>query len=425
MKNRNKKKSLSGDNFSFADNAFAAAVDQALNDEISICDDTDNIFETIQIHNEAVAATDSNFFSDENEQQTTMHKSSNYPVTMRNASGPPHVADLPDMVNARPSLFKLNSVPILGKKWGNKSERSNLSNSSGERSVYSESNMVKPIPTRRLSRSRPSSWQIESEHEVGFQSNRAAISIIDRKIERVQGMKVIKFLPSDANTKISNKSNSISSQLNNSTHGIVLTRPSLHAKSSEKTNSTSNSYVVPMPIMPYETSRATFVRLVLGILFFCMSAAFAVCFGNGEVGSKMTFYLYNNFIIENGQIIDKIDGETANGSQLFQSIERLENIHAPNLKGKIEYHMPHVEIRGNDIEISIGEKAHAMEGDHFIELIWLRDIEGGEIVLAKGFGPSDKSPATLKARVPNGVTLVPYTFCNLHLLWQGDEFKIL
>ena len=118
------------------------------------------------------------------------------------------------------------------------------------------------------------------------------------------------------------------------------------------------------------------------------------------------------------------------GSQmpLFAKVAKLETanymgqinkpIYVPNSNGAPEKHLPTVSINGNDLEISAN---HVMTEEHYIQFMWLKD--GNDVVLAKELTPTEEKPV-LKAKVPSGVTLTPYLFCNLHGLWKGEPFTV-
>jgi superoxide reductase len=95
-------------------------------------------------------------------------------------------------------------------------------------------------------------------------------------------------------------------------------------------------------------------------------------------------------------------------------------IYPPNSNGVPEKHIPQVSIQGNDVEISAN---HVMTDEHYIQFIWLKDVKTNEVVLAKELTPQEEKPV-LRARVPSGVELRPYLFCNLHGLWKGEPFTV-
>ena len=120
------------------------------------------------------------------------------------------------------------------------------------------------------------------------------------------------------------------------------------------------------------------------------------------------------------------------GPPLFTTVKQIETanymgqigqpIYRPNVNGDPEKHMPKVKIDGTNIEVSV---PHVMTEEHFIQYMWLKDVKDDEVVLAKEFAPgSEAGNPSLKARVPNGVELQPYLFCNLHGLWKGETFVV-
>lgn len=92
----------------------------------------------------------------------------------------------------------------------------------------------------------------------------------------------------------------------------------------------------------------------------------------------------------------------------------------PNSVGAPEKHIPKIQLDGLTVTMSAN---HVMTPEHYIKYMWLKDAKTNEVVLAKELSPSENAPL-LTARVPSGVTLRPYLFCNLHQLWKGDEFTV-
>lgn len=118
-------------------------------------------------------------------------------------------------------------------------------------------------------------------------------------------------------------------------------------------------------------------------------------------------------------IVNKIEKGLYFGPNIVK-IKNQEKLYTPNTNGSPEKHLPNVKVNGNDIEISIN---HVMNDDHFIQFIWLRDVEKDEVVLVKACSINEGKPY-LKARVPSGVTLSPCLFCNLHGFWKGEPFTV-
>lgn len=99
-----------------------------------------------------------------------------------------------------------------------------------------------------------------------------------------------------------------------------------------------------------------------------------------------------------------------------------------NTKGAPEKHLPLVSVTGRSVQVVV---PHVMDEEkpHFIEYIWLKDIDSNVIVASKAFAATDKSPPTLTSYIPKkteGATtlLKPLLFCNLHGLWEGETFAV-
>ena len=120
------------------------------------------------------------------------------------------------------------------------------------------------------------------------------------------------------------------------------------------------------------------------------------------------------------------------GPPLFTTVKQLETanymgqvgkpIYQPNVSGDPEKHLPKIKIDGTNIEVSV---PHVMTEEHFIQYMWLKDTKINEVVLVKEFAPgAEAGNPILKAKVPSGVELQPYLFCNLHGLWKGEPFVV-
>ena len=119
-------------------------------------------------------------------------------------------------------------------------------------------------------------------------------------------------------------------------------------------------------------------------------------------------------------IVDKIEKETYFGLDI-QKLKNKEPLYKPNSNGAPEKHLPQITMNGNDIEIFVN---HVMTEEHYIQFIWLREAESGDVVVVKACTPEEEK-AFLKVRVPNGVTLTPCLYCNLHGLWKGEPFTVV
>lgn len=78
-----------------------------------------------------------------------------------------------------------------------------------------------------------------------------------------------------------------------------------------------------------------------------------------------------------------------------------------------EKHVPVIEADGATVTVKVGEVAHPMEEDHYIEFICLATTAGYQVAPLK---PGDAPQATFA--LPEGVEAVAaYEHCNKHGLW--------
>ena len=81
-----------------------------------------------------------------------------------------------------------------------------------------------------------------------------------------------------------------------------------------------------------------------------------------------------------------------------------------------EKHVPVVEIQGNDVKVMVGEAAHPMMPEHFIEWIFLQTTQGGH---RRSLSPGD-APEAHFVLGPDEKATVAYDYCNLHGLWKKE-----
>jgi len=177
---------------------------------------------------------------------------------------------------------------------------------------------------------------------------------------------------------------------------------------------------------------------IIPLLFISSSTAFAFSQQSpAEVNRRDAIQQTAAKILASGTIAATVltsDADEAlafgNTMPLFSKVDKLETanymgrigqpVYRPNTSGAPEKHIPNVSVNGNDVEISAN---HVMTEEHYIQFMWLKDTKTNEVVLAKELTPLEDK-AVLKAKVPNGVTLTPYLFCNLHGLWIGEPFTV-
>ncbi len=83
--------------------------------------------------------------------------------------------------------------------------------------------------------------------------------------------------------------------------------------------------------------------------------------------------------------------------------------------GAAEKHVPTVEIKGDKAFVKIGEVAHPMIEQHFIEWIYLETENGGQRRILK---PGEQPEAEFC--LSNDTPVAVYEYCNIHGLWKKD-----
>lgn len=81
----------------------------------------------------------------------------------------------------------------------------------------------------------------------------------------------------------------------------------------------------------------------------------------------------------------------------------------------LEKHVPVVSVEGNTVSVEVGEVAHPMVEEHFIQWIYLLTDKGGQI---KYLNPGEAPKATFA--LSDEKPLAVYEYCNLHGLWKTD-----
>lgn len=110
------------------------------------------------------------------------------------------------------------------------------------------------------------------------------------------------------------------------------------------------------------------------------------------------------------QVFVEGDGDACNAHMLKIPVQT-EGEKAPK-------HKPVIEIDGDDVTVKVGEAAHPMDDDHYIQFLV---VGVGAEQYAKCFKPGDVAEATFTIgadKIAEGV--VAEAFCNLHGLWSSE-----
>lgn len=126
--------------------------------------------------------------------------------------------------------------------------------------------------------------------------------------------------------------------------------------------------------------------------------------------SELTFY----YCKVCGNIVEKINDS---GNDLICCARDMQELEPGTTDGKVEWHVPVVEISGDTVTVKIGENPHPMEKDHYIQWIEIATDKG---IARKYLEPGDTSEVHFKLCEGEKVCEV-YAYCNKHKLWKAPK----
>ena len=112
-----------------------------------------------------------------------------------------------------------------------------------------------------------------------------------------------------------------------------------------------------------------------------------------------------------GNIIEMVEDK---GVPVVCCGQRMTELVAGTSDGAREKHVPVYEVKNNIVHVKVGEVAHPMIPEHYIEWIVLQTKNG---VQRKELNPGDKPEACFALCDGDEVEVV-YAYCNLHGLWK-------
>ena len=113
-----------------------------------------------------------------------------------------------------------------------------------------------------------------------------------------------------------------------------------------------------------------------------------------------------------GNIIEMVEDK---GVPVVCCGQRMTELVAGTSGGAREKHVPVYEVKDNIVHVKVGEVAHPMIPEHYIEWIVLQTKNG---VQRKELNPGDKPEACFALCDGDEVEAV-YAYCNLHGLWKA------
>ena len=113
-----------------------------------------------------------------------------------------------------------------------------------------------------------------------------------------------------------------------------------------------------------------------------------------------------------GNIIEMVEDK---GVPVVCCGQRMTELVAGTSDGAREKHVPVYEVKDNIVHVKVGEVAHPIIPEHYIEWIVLQTKNG---VQRKELNPGDKPEACFALCDGDEVEAV-YAYCNLHGLWKA------
>ena len=113
-----------------------------------------------------------------------------------------------------------------------------------------------------------------------------------------------------------------------------------------------------------------------------------------------------------GNIIEMVEDK---GVPVVCCGQRMTELVAGTSDGAREKHVPVYEVKDNIVHVKVGEVAHPMIPEHYIEWIVLQTKNG---VQRKELNPGGKPEACFALCDGDEVEAV-YAYCNLHGLWKA------
>ncbi len=113
-----------------------------------------------------------------------------------------------------------------------------------------------------------------------------------------------------------------------------------------------------------------------------------------------------------GNIVEMIEDK---GVPVVCCGQRMTELVAGTSDGAREKHVPVYEVNGSTVLVKVGEVAHPMIPEHYIEWIVLQTKNG---VQRRKLKPGEK-PEAIFALCEGDEVVAVYAYCNLHGLWKA------
>ena len=95
--------------------------------------------------------------------------------------------------------------------------------------------------------------------------------------------------------------------------------------------------------------------------------------------------------------------------------EPMEEIVPGTTDAAVEKHVPVFEVKDNKVYVTVGEVAHPMLAEHYIEWVAIQTKNGNQRKILK----PEEEPKAVFAILEDDEVLAVYAYCNLHGLWKA------
>ena len=95
--------------------------------------------------------------------------------------------------------------------------------------------------------------------------------------------------------------------------------------------------------------------------------------------------------------------------------EKMEMLVPNSVDASNEKHVPVVSIEGDVVHVKVGEVAHPMVKEHFIQWVYLHTERGGQ---RKSLKPGEAPEVSFTLNGDKAIAV--YEYCNLHGLWVKE-----
>ncbi|MDL2327863.1 desulfoferrodoxin [Ruminococcaceae bacterium OttesenSCG-928-A11] len=95
--------------------------------------------------------------------------------------------------------------------------------------------------------------------------------------------------------------------------------------------------------------------------------------------------------------------------------EEMQALVAGSTDAAQEKHVPAIRVEGSTLQVTVGEVAHPMLAEHFIQ--WIAVEQGDKVQFAR-LKPEQAPEATFT--IEPGKAFAVYEYCNLHGLWKAE-----